>query len=186
MKRLDHISYDDMFISMAAIASYRSKDPNTQNGCVITTNDHRVVSLGYNGFPEWCSDDIFPWSSPEKYDYAEHAERNAIYNATRLGISTIGCKLYLYSERGYYPCSDCARAIIQSGIKTVIMACAQKGEASENGKYLWEPTKRMFIAADVQLYTLPKCEKSFVKISNKLLVSSGIIKNTTGEEDNVY
>jgi len=177
MKRENYISYDEMFITMAAIASYRSKDPNTQNGCIIATEDNRIVSTGYNGFPEGCSDDEFPWDSPAKYDYAEHAERNAIYNATRLGLSVINCKMYLYSERGYYPCSDCARAIIQSGIKKVIMASAEKGNVSNSGKYKWDPTKKMFSASGVEIIQIPNCESIFIKLSAKFFKSSLTIKS---------
>lgn len=177
MKRKDYISYDDMFISIAAITSYRSKDPRTQNGCVIVNPRNRIVSVGYNGFPDNCSDDEFPWSSPEKYSYVEHAERNAIYSAGRMGIPLDNCTMYLYSERGYYPCSDCARAISLSGITQIKLAYIAPGNISENGQYLWEPTKRMFKAKGIKISIIKLVNNSFLNVATKLQKSSNIISN---------
>ena len=173
MKRKDYINYDEMFMGIAAIASFRSKDPSTQHGCVIVNNNNRIVSIGYNGFPDKCSDDIFPWDSPTKYDYSEHAERNAIYNAE---TSLEGCRLYLYSEKGYYPCSDCARAIIQKKISEVILAFVGDDTISQSGTYHWDPTKRMFAAANIRLTVMQECNKSFINISNKFQMASLNIK----------
>lgn len=150
-KRKEYISWDAYFIGLAAIASFRSKDPSTQNGACIVQDDS-PVSLGYNGFPRGCSDDEFPWgregkhARDTKYPFVEHAERNAIYNAARKGIALDGATIYIYSEKGYYPCDECARAIIQSGIKKVVMAYA----IDENtDKYDWTATKKMFESAGI-------------------------------------
>jgi len=157
-KREEYISWDSYFLGLAALASFRSKDPSTQNGaCIIDPILLSPLSLGYNGFPRGCSDDSFPWArdgekkEDTKYPYVEHSERNAIFNAARRGISLEGSVLYLYSEKGYYPCDECARAIIQSGIKEVRM-----GWAMEEGtdKYSWEATKKMFEEAGVKVCIL--------------------------------
>ncbi len=106
-------NWDKRFIELAKHISEWSKDTSTGTGAVIATSDYRIVSIGYNGFPSGANDSIEErYERPQKYKYTEHAERNAIYNAARLGVSTVGCKMYLM----WFPCVDCARAIIQSGI----------------------------------------------------------------------
>jgi len=162
-KREEYISWSGYFLGLAAVASFRSKDPSTQNGaCIIDPNSLNVLSLGYNGFPRGCSDYEFPWGregehSETKYPYVEHAERNAIYNAVRNGTKLDGAVMYLYSEKGYYPCEDCARAIIQSGIKAVIMGFAIDANTD---KWDWGPTLRMFKAANIELCVMCGCESS--------------------------
>jgi dCMP deaminase len=169
-KRQKYISWDGYFMGMAAIASFRSKDPNTQNGAYIVDPVTLIpLSVGYNGFPRGCSDDSFPWvrdgdkEYETKYPYSEHSERNAIYNAARKGISLEGSVIYLYSERGYYPCSDCARAIIQSGIKEVIMAFCIKDNTD---KYDWTATKKMFEASKIKIRVM---DDSFIE--NVVIIS---------------
>lgn len=154
-KRKEYISWDSYFMGLAAMASFRSKDPSTQNGaCIVDTSALTILSMGYNGFPRFCSDDSFPWAREAankndcKFPYVEHAERNAIFNAARRGISLDGSRIYLYSEKGYYPCDECTRAIIQSGIKSIVMAFAIK---SNTDKYDWTATKRMLEAANIKL-----------------------------------
>lgn len=169
-KRQDYISWDGYFMGIAAIASFRSKDPNTQNGANIVDPVARVsLSVGYNGMPWGCDDDCFPWvrtaekEIDKKYMYVEHAEKNAIFNAAKKGISLNGSVMYLYSERGYYPCCDCARAIIQSGIKKVIMAFV----INENtDKYDWTATKRMFEAAEIECIIMDDFAKESLKMSD--------------------
>jgi len=152
-KRKNVIGWDAYFLGLAALASFRSKDPNTQNGACIVQNDS-PVALGYNGFPRGCSDNDFPWTREAKdsfytkYPFSEHAERNAIYNAARRGIALDGSIMYLYSEKGYYPCDECARAIIQSGIKMVVMAFAIKNNTD---KYDWRATKKMFKSSKIKI-----------------------------------
>jgi dCMP deaminase len=118
-KRKDYISWDEYFMGVAILASQRSKDPSTQVGACIIDADKRIISTGYNGFPQGCSDDEFPWNRDEslgetKYQYVVHAELNAILNAS--GKKLAGSTVYV----GLFPCHECAKAIIQSGIKEII------------------------------------------------------------------
>jgi dCMP deaminase len=102
---------------LAQIAS-RSKDPNTKVGCVVVGPDHEIRSTGYNSFPSGVLDTVPErLVRPIKYKYIEHAERNAIYNAARIGVSLKGCTIY----QTWYPCSDCARGIIGSGIDEIVI-----------------------------------------------------------------
>ena len=146
-KREDYISWDEYFMGVAILSGKRSKDPNTQVGCCIVSQDNKILSMGYNGFPMGCSDDLFPWiregadELETKYFYTVHSELNAILNYR--GGSLEGAKLYV----SLFPCNECAKAIIQSGIKEVIY---------DSNKY--EGTKavmasmRMFDAAGVRYY----------------------------------
>lgn len=143
-KRQDYISWDEYFMSVAKLAALRSKDPNSQVGSCIVSNDNKILSMGYNGFPIGCSDDEFPWDREgepldTKYVYVTHSELNAILNYR--GGSLEGAKLYV----SLFPCNECAKAIIQSGIKEVIYA---------NDKYSDMPSviasKRMMDAAGVK------------------------------------
>ena len=118
-KRADYISWDEYFMGVALLASQRSKDPSTQVGACIVDGEKRILSTGYNGFPQGCSDDAFPWNRDEslgetKYQFVVHAELNAILNAS--GKKLAGSVLYV----GLFPCNECAKAIIQSGISEVI------------------------------------------------------------------
>ena len=118
-KRVDNVlTWDEYFMGLAHLSALRSKDPNTQVGAAIVDENHRVVSVGYNGFPTGVSDDEFPWSREgdvltSKYAFVVHAELNAILNSQR---SVRGCTIYV----SLFPCNECAKAIIQSGIKEVI------------------------------------------------------------------
>ena len=114
MKRTDYISWDEYFMGVAMLAARRSKDPSTQVGACIVSQDNIIVSTGYNGMPKGCSDDEFPWGregAETKYPYVVHAELNAILNAS--GRDLRGSKLYV----ALFPCNECAKAIIQSGIR---------------------------------------------------------------------
>jgi dCMP deaminase len=104
---------------MCYIIATRSKDESTKHGCVIVTPDNRVMSTGYNSFPSGINDNVKERQSHingEKYFYIEHSERNAIYSAAKYGITLNGCRLYVQGT----PCADCARAIIQAGIKKLV------------------------------------------------------------------
>ncbi|MCH5296208.1 MAG: dCMP deaminase family protein [Ruminococcus sp.] len=117
MKRTDYINWDEYFMGVAILASKRSKDPNTQVGACIVDKDNIILSTGYNGFPYGCSDDDFPWAregKETKYSYVVHAELNAILNSR--GKDLKGAKLYV----DLFPCNECAKAIIQSGITELI------------------------------------------------------------------
>ena len=119
MKRQDYISWDEYFMGVAKLSSMRSKDNSTQVGACIVNKQNRIVSIGYNGMPNGCCDDDMPWErSAEnpldtKYPFVCHAELNAILNY-RGDLS--GSKLYVK----LFPCNECAKAIIQAGIKEVI------------------------------------------------------------------
>ena len=143
-KRTDYISWDEYFMGVAILSGLRSKDPGTQVGCCIVSQDNKILSMGYNGLPMGCSDDDFPWEREgepldTKYLYVAHSELNAILNYS--GGSLAGAKLYV----SLFPCNECAKAIIQSGIKEIIYDC---------DKYAHTPatiaSKRMFDAAGVK------------------------------------
>ena len=117
MKRTDYISWDEYFMGIAMLAARRSKDPSTQVGACIVSQDNIIISTGYNGMPKGCSDDEFPWDrtgEETKYPYVVHAELNAILNAN--GRDLRGSRLYV----ALFPCNECAKAIIQSGVKEVV------------------------------------------------------------------
>ena len=117
MKRKDYISWDEYFMGIALLAAHRSKDPNTQVGACIVSPENIIISTGYNGMPKGCSDDEYPWDregGETKYPYVVHAELNAILNAN--GRDLRGSKLYV----ALFPCNECAKAIIQSGIREII------------------------------------------------------------------
>lgn len=143
MKREDYISWDEYFMGVAHLSGMRSKDPSTQVGACIVSSDNKILSMGYNGFPNGCSDEDFPWEREgeeldTKYPFVTHSELNAILNYR--GGSLEGTKLYV----SLFPCNECAKAIIQAGIKTVVY---------DSDKYLGTPgncaSKRMFDAAGV-------------------------------------
>ncbi len=118
-KRKDYISWDEYFMGVAMLSAYRSKDPNTRVGACIVNRSNKIMSVGYNGFPQGCSDDEFPWERTgdeynTKYPYVCHAELNAILNSA--GASLEGCKIYV----ALFPCNECAKAIIQCGIKRIV------------------------------------------------------------------
>ena len=119
MKRTDYISWDEYFMGVAMLAARRSKDPSTQVGACIVSADNIIISTGYNGMPKGCSDDEFPWErsgaeNETKYPYVVHAELNAVLNAN--GRDLRGSKLYV----ALFPCNECAKAIIQSGIRQIV------------------------------------------------------------------
>ena len=116
-KRQDYISWDEYFMGVAMLSAMRSKDPNTQVGACIVSEEHKILSMGYNGFPLGCSDDEFPWNregEDNKYFYTTHSALNAILNYR--GGSLEGATIYVT----LFPCNECAKAIIQSGIREVV------------------------------------------------------------------
>lgn len=111
------MNWDQYFISILYLVAMKSKDEKTQNSSIIVGPDNEIRSTGYNSFPRGINDDVPERQErPEKYFWHEHGERNAIYNAARIGVSTKNCKMYVTG----IPCMDCARAIVQSGIIEVI------------------------------------------------------------------
>ena len=152
MKRENYISWDDYFMGIALLAAKRSKDPSTQVGaCIVSGQDENtntILSVGYNGLPIGCSDDIFPWEREgdlldTKYPFVVHAELNAILNAR--GKSLAGAKIYV----ALFPCNECCKAIIQSGIREVIYLSDKYSETDSV-----KASKKMFAAAGVKLTQL--------------------------------
>lgn len=153
-KRKDYLSWDEYFMGVAMLSGMRSKDPNTQVGCCIVSQDNRILSMGYNGFPTGCSDDDFPWDRDGddpvkmKYVYSTHSELNAILNYK--GTSLAGARLYVT----LFPCNECAKAIIQCGIREVIY---------DNDKYAATPSviasKRMMDAAGVAYHQYQRTDR---------------------------
>lgn len=132
MKRKDYLSWDEYFMGIAMLSAQRSKDNNTQVGACIVNSENKIVAVGYNGMPIGCDDNDMPWEREgdfldTKYAYVCHAELNAILN--RNSGSLKGCRLYVT----LYPCNECAKAIIQSGIKEVIY-CDNKYAGTESTK----------------------------------------------------
>ncbi len=119
MKRQDYLSWDEYFMGIALLSAERSKDNNTQVGACIVNPEHKIVSVGYNGMPLGCDDDLMPWEREgdfldTKYPFVCHAELNAILN--RAAVSLKDCTIYVT----LFPCNECAKAIIQSGIRRVV------------------------------------------------------------------
>lgn len=160
MKRADYISWDEYFMGVALLSAQRSKDPYTQVGSCIVNPDKKIVGVGYNGFPSACSDDELPWAREgeyleTKYPYVCHAELNAILNSISRDLKN--CTLYT----ALFPCNECAKAIIQSGITEVVYL---------SDKYVKEPSfiasRKLFNLAGVKLRHLilkrEKLEISFL------------------------
>ena len=156
MKREDYISWDEYFMGVAHLSGMRSKDPNTQVGACIVSQDNKILSMGYNGFPLGCSDDEFPWeregeANETKYPFVTHSELNAILNFR--GGTLEGSKLYV----SLFPCNECAKAIIQSGIKTIVY---------DSDKYALTPgtlaSKKMLDAAGVKYYQYQRSGRKIV------------------------
>ncbi len=147
-KREDYISWDEYFMGIALLSAMRSKDPNTQVGACIVNHNNKIMSVGYNGLPIGCNDDDFPWDREgsalnTKYPFVCHAELNAILN--HAGGSLQGCKIYV----ALFPCNECAKAIIQSGIKEVVYISDKYAETDGT-----RASKKMFDAAGVRYYQL--------------------------------
>ena len=116
---MNNVTWDEYFMGIALLSCNRSKDPNTKVGACIVDKEHKVVSIGYNGMPRHIHDEDLSWNKGEgldsKYLYVCHAEFNAILN-TRDGSRLEGCTLYVT----LFPCNECTKAIIQTGIKEVV------------------------------------------------------------------
>lgn len=144
-KREEYLSWDDYFMAVALLSAKRSKDPNTQVGACIVNKNNIIESIGYNGLPKGCSDDEFPWGNSgdtlnTKYPFVVHAELNAILNAKGKDLS--GCRIYV----ALFPCNECAKAIIQSGI-TEVVYLSDKYADTDSVK----ASKRMFKSSGINL-----------------------------------
>ncbi len=137
------ISWDNYFMGIAVLSGHRSKDPNTKVGACIVNSKNRIVGIGYNGFPRGCEDDVFPWEvssnlSDSKYAYVVHAELNAILNSSE---KLDGCTIYV----SHFPCNECAKAIIQSGITEVVYEYDKHSDTESN-----IASKKMFKHSNVE------------------------------------
>jgi len=142
------INWDEYFMGLAHLSAKRSKDPSTQVGAVIVNEEKRVVGVGYNGFPYGCEDSAFPWTRDgdtldTKYPYVVHAELNAILNSIQ---KLNGCTIYV----SLFPCNECAKAIIQSGIKYIVYESDKYADTDSV-----KASKKMLEAAGVTLRQLP-------------------------------
>ena len=157
MKRNEYISWDEYFMGVSLLAAERSKDPNTQVGACIVDDTNRIISTGYNGFPYGCSDDEYPWDragdtpGKTKYPYVVHAELNAILNAS--GKKLAGARIYV----DLFPCNECAKAIIQSGIREVVYLSDKYAETE-----MTKISRRMLTAAGVKLTQLKPTRDTIV------------------------
>ena len=153
-KRQDYLSWDEYFMGIAMLSGMRSKDPNTQVGCCIVSQDNKILSMGYNGLPNGCSDDEYPWAREgddpleTKYVYAVHSELNAILNYG--GGNLKGAKIYV----SLFPCNECAKAIIQAGIKEVIY---DSDKYDDTVSVI--ASKRMMDSAGVRYYQYHRTER---------------------------
>lgn len=159
--RKDYINWDEYFMGIALLSSLRSKDPNTQVGACIVNEDKRIIGVGYNGLPKGCSDTDFPWEREgdfldTKYPYVCHAELNAILNSTK---SLKDCIIYV----ALFPCHECSKAIIQSGIKEIVYLSDKYTNTDSN-----KASKRMLDIAGVKYRkfeaSIEKLEIDFTKI----------------------
>ena len=154
MKRENYITWDEYFMGVAMLAARRSKDPNTQVGACIVSQDNIIISTGYNGLPNGCSDDEYPWEregEETKDPYVVHAELNAILNAN--GRDLRGSRLYV----ALFPCNECAKAIIQAGVKEVLYLSDKYADTSAT-----RASKRMMDSAGVAYRQLQPSTKTIV------------------------
>lgn len=155
MKRQDYLSWDEYFMGIALLSAQRSKDPGTQVGACIVGDDNRILSVGYNGMPIGCNDDDMPWDREgaseldTKYPFVCHAELNAILNYT--GSKLKGARVYV----SLFPCNECAKAIIQAGIREIIFL-SDKYADSESVR----ASKRLFDLTGVTYRAYAPSEKS--------------------------
>lgn len=162
-KRKNVPSKTNVYMAMAKLISKRSKDPNTQVGAVIVSSDDRILSVGYNGFPNGCSDNKFPWAREAeseydtKYPYVVHAELNAILNFRGDNKAFEGSTLYVT----LFPCHECAKAIIQSGISRVVYL-----DNKYSGTMDFMESYRMFKAASITLEDYHCLETDLIEIGD--------------------
>ncbi len=145
------LTWDQYFLGIAKLSAMRSKDPNTKVGACIVNQAKRIVGVGYNGFPYGCEDDDFPWCNEgeyfqSKYPFVVHAELNAILNST---MNLQGCSIYV----SLFPCHECCKAIIQSGIKEIVFS-----DDKYNGTESDLAGKKMLKAAGVKYRKIPDIE----------------------------
>ncbi len=161
-KRKEYLSWDNYFMALAKLSSMRSKDPNTQVGACIVSKDNRILSIGYNGAPNGFNDDNFPWDREgefldTKYPYVCHAEMNAILNYRGNHQEFEDAKIYV----DLFPCNECAKLIIQSGIKEIIYL-SDKHKDDDNVK----ASKKMLDICHVNYHQLELKEEIKIKLES--------------------
>ena len=157
MKRTDYINWDEYFMGIALLTAMRSKDPSSQVGACIVSPENKILSLGYNGMPMGCDDDAMPWEREgeplhTKYMYVCHAELNAILNCNNASLLK-GSTLYV----ALFPCNECAKAVIQSGIKKIVYLSDKYKDTDAT-----KASKRMLDAAGVEYSHLETDRKELV------------------------
>lgn len=162
-KRLDYLDWDTYFMAVAKLSAKRSKDPSTQVGACIVSDDNRILSIGYNGTPNGFNDDIFPWDREghpleTKYLYVVHAERNAILNYRGNRRDFVNAKIYV----DLFPCNECAKEIIQSGIKEVVYLSDKYSDTDEV-----IASKRLFDACGVTYRVFDEEKRNEIVLSLK-------------------
>ena len=157
MKRNDYISWDEYFMGVAILSAQRSKDPGTQVGACIVSDENRIMTVGYNGMPRGCSDDDYPWDRvgdvlDTKYAFVCHAELNAILNYNGGSMKNSRCYVTLF------PCNECAKALIQKGISEIIYMSDKYADSDST-----KAAKKMLDSAGVKyrLYKMQNREISF-------------------------
>ncbi|KFV13038.1 Deoxycytidylate deaminase, partial [Pterocles gutturalis] len=157
-KREDYLEWPEYFMAVAFLSAQRSKDPSSQVGACIVNSENKIVGIGYNGMPNGCSDDVLPWARTAahrldtKYPYVCHAELNAIMNKNSADVK--GCSMYV----ALFPCNECAKLIIQAGIKEVIFMSDKYHDTTE-----MTAARRMFdLAGIIYREFKPKCNKIII------------------------
>ena len=159
--RNDYISWDQYFMGVAKLSALRSKDPSTQVGACIINTGKRIVGIGYNGLPQGCDDQTFPWGNDgdyldTKYPFVVHAEANAILNATN---NLKGASIYVT----LFPCNECTKLIIQSGIQEIVYESNKYQNSKEH-----EAAIKMLKASGVKYRQIEVGELNYVKTAEKL------------------
>jgi dCMP deaminase len=154
VKRSGYLSWDEYFMGVALLSAQRSKDPNTQVGACIVNAGKKIIGVGYNGFPVGCSDDELPWDREgefleTKYPYVCHAELNAVLNS--IGGDLHGCVIYV----ALFPCNECAKVIVQSGIREVVYLCDKYSQTDAT-----KAAKKMFGQSGVKCRELKPSRES--------------------------
>ena len=175
MKRQDYISWDEYFMGIALLSAMRSKDNNSQVGACIVSPENKILSLGYNGMPIGCNDDDMPWEREgsdldTKYMYVCHSELNAILNSPNHDLR--GSRMYVT----LFPCNECAKAIIQSGIREIIYFSDKYAETANI-----RASKRMLDAAGVHYHPL-QTELASITLDFRAPESAGIPQKSDADE----
>ena len=163
-KRLNYLTWDEYFVALAKLTAMRSKDPSTQVGACIVSEDNRILSVGYNGAPNGFDDDNFPWNRQgenleTKYPYVCHAEMNAVLNYRGTRKDFENARIYV----DLFPCNECAKIIIQSGIKEVVYL-SNKYKDSENNI----ASRRLFDSCGVEYRQIDLEKQITIEITPKV------------------